>query len=251
MLISSRLETKLDNLTTRQQLAVALRVLEQYGIADGAAGHVTLREPGTNSWWCNPWNYDWASIRASDLIRLDAAVNVLEGDTPPSQFLDVHFLIYAARPEINCVIHNHPFYACLYSALEKPLLILDQASCLFFEDHVIYNEYKGLAQGADITRPMVVALGQKRTALLKTHGIVTCAEELDAAVFQAVHIERCSHLSWEASQHPSFDSAHGQMDIEVARRTRDAFRARKPPVFRLNWEGWARQVLRQSPDVLE
>jgi len=251
MLISSSPETNLDNLTTRQQLAVALRVLEQHGIADGAAGHVTLREPYTNTWWCNPWNYDWASIRATDLLRLDADGTILEGDTPPSQFLAVHFLIYAARPEINCVIHNHPFYGCLYSSLDQPLLMLDQQSCLFFEDYVLYNEYKGLAQGADITRPMVEAMGQKRTALLKTHGIVTCAEELDAAVFQAVHLERSAHMSWEASQHPAFDPTHGQMDIEVARHTRDDFRARKPPVFRLNWEGWARNVLRHSPNVLE
>jgi len=251
MLTSSKPELELARLTTRQQLAVALRVLEQNGVADNTAGHVTLREPGTNTWWSNPWNYEWASIRASDLIRLDANGQVLEGHTDPSRFLDVHFLIYEARPEINCVVHNHPFYTCLYSSLDQPLLMLDQQSCLFFEDYVIYNEYKGLVQGSDNSRPVVEALGSKRTALLKTHGLVTAAEELDAAVFQAVYLERTARLSWEASQHPAFKPEQGQMNVEVARRTRDAFRARKPPVIQLNWEGWARYVLRQTPDVLD
>ena len=251
MLTAARSEIDLGKLTTRQQLAVALRILERHGIADIAAGHVTLREPGTESWWTNPWNYEWSTIRASDLILIDRDNNVLEGDTEPSHFLDVHFLLYEARPELNCVVHNHPYYVCLYSSLEKPLMRLDQQSGLFFEDHVVYNEYKGLAQGKDITRPMVEAMGQNRTALLKTHGLVTCSDRLEAAVYQAIYAERAAKLSWEASQNPNFNPQEGQMLPDVARKIRDDFQARKQPIFQINWEAMDRQVLRLTPDVLE
>ncbi len=250
MLTATRGDVNLDELTTRQQLAVALRILERHQIADIAAGHVTLREPGTATWWTNPWNFEWSTIRTSDLIRIDRECNVLEGHTEPSHFLDVHFLLYEARPELNCVVHNHPYYVCLYSALEQPLLMLDQQSALFFEDHVVYNEYKGLAQGVEITRPMVEAMGQNRTALLKTHGLVTCSDSLDGAVYQAVYVERSAKLSWEATQHPKF-RLEDQMNPEVARKTRDAFQTRKQPILRINWEAMARQILRTSPDVLE
>lgn len=248
---TTRGDINLSELTTRQQLAVALRILERHQIADIAAGHVTLREPGTDTWWTNPWNYEWETIRTSDLIRIDRDLNVLEGHTDPSKFLDVHFLLYETRPELNCVIHNHPYYTCLYSSLQKPLLILDQQSSLFYEDLAVYNEYKGLAQGQEITRPMVEAMSQKRTALLKTHGMVTCSDNLDAAIYQAVYLERAAKLSWEASQHPDFNPETDQMDVEVARKTRDSFQNRKQPIFQINWEAMARQVLRLTPDVLD
>ncbi len=251
MLTALTKEKGLNDLTTRQQLAVALRILERHQIADIAAGHMTLREPGTDTFWTNPWNFEWSTIRSSDLVRIDRAGNILEGNTDPSKFLDVHFLLYEYRPELNCVIHNHPYYACLYSSLQKPLLMLDQQSCIFFEELAVYNEYKGLAQGSEITRPMVIAMGQYRNALLKTHGVVSCSDSLDAAVYQAIYLERSAKLSWEATQHPGFNPATDQMDPEVARRTKEAFYSRKQPFFQLNWEAMARQVLRLTPDVLE
>jgi len=251
MLTASRDVINLRELTTRQQLAIALRILECHHIADISAGHVTLRDPGTDTWWTNPWNFEWSTVRASDLIRIDATAEILEGHTEPSKFLDVHFLLYERRPELNCVIHNHPYYVCLYSALQRPLFMLDQQSCLFYEDHVVYNEYKGLAQGAEITRPMVEAMGQCRTALLKTHGMVTCSQSLDAAVYQAIYVERAAKMSWEASQHPAFRPESDQMDGEIARKTRDQFQSRQQPIFQLNWQAMVRQVLRLTPDVLE
>jgi ribulose-5-phosphate 4-epimerase/fuculose-1-phosphate aldolase len=244
-------DISLEGLTVRQQLAVALRVLERHQIADIAAGHMTLREPGTNTFWTNPWNFEWSTIRASDLVRVDLEGNVLEGDTDPSKFLDVHFLLYQARPDLNCVIHNHPYYVCLYSSLQQPLYILDQQSALFVENHVVYNEYKGLAQGLEITRPMVEAMGQNQNAILKTHGMVTCSDSLDSAVYQAIYMERAAKLSWEATQNPRFNPETDQMDLGVARKTRDAIQTRKQPFFKLNWQAMARQTLRLTPDVLE
>ncbi|MGD0050550.1 MAG: class II aldolase/adducin family protein [Vulcanimicrobiaceae bacterium] len=237
-------------LPARDRLALALRALAAHGIADLAAGHVTLREPGTPTWWTNPWDHLWPSIRASELVRVDAAGRVVEGTTAPSEYLDVHFALYARRPELACVVHNHPRWSLLFAASGAPLLTLDQQSALFFERHVVYDEYRGLAKGADKTLPAVEAMlaAGAHTAYLRSHGLVTCGESLEVALFRAIYAERSAELTCRARSIGG--GAPIQMDDAVARETRDAFERDDPPVVALNAAALFRDVLRSDLTVL-
>lgn len=236
-------------LPVRQRLALALRALAAHGIADLAAGHVTVREPGTDTWWTNPWDHLWPSIRASDLVRVDAQGRVVEGETSPSEYLDVHFALYERKPELACVVHNHPRWSLLFAASNAPLLMLDQQSALFFERHVVYDEYRGLAKGADKTLPAVTAMldSGAHTAYLRSHGIVVCGESLETALFRTIYAERAAELTVRARQAGGTPIA---MDDEVARATRDAFERGDPPVVELNAAGLYRDLLHADLTVL-
>ncbi|HTW85343.1 MAG TPA: class II aldolase/adducin family protein [Candidatus Sulfotelmatobacter sp.] len=236
-------------LPVRQRLALALRVLAAHGIADLAAGHVTVREPGTATWWTNPWDHLWPSMRASDLVRVDASGRVVEGTTAPSEYLEVHFALYQRAPELACVVHNHPRWALLFAASGAPLLTLDQQSALFFERHVVYDEYRGLARGADKTLPAVEAMlaAGAHTAYLRSHGLVVCGESLETALFRTIYAERAAELSCRARMSAGTPIA---MDEAVARATRDSFERGEPPVVALNAAALYRDVLRTDPTVL-
>jgi ribulose-5-phosphate 4-epimerase/fuculose-1-phosphate aldolase len=183
------------------------------------------------------------------VVRVDAAGRVVEGTSAPSEFLDLHLLLYARRPDLACVVHNHPRWSLVFAAANAPLLVLDQQSALFFERHLVYDEYRGLAKGADKTLPAVDAMLAQgaHTAYLRSHGLVTCGASLEEALFRAIYAERAAELTCRA-----YATADGPlaMDDEVARATRDAFERHDPPVVALNAAALYRDVVRTDPTVL-
>ncbi len=63
--------------------------------------------------WCNPWGLWWEEVRASDILRLDADGEIVDGqwDVTPAVFL--HTELHRARADARVIVHNHPYYATL------------------------------------------------------------------------------------------------------------------------------------------
>ena len=64
----------------KHRLALAFRVFARHGLAEGVAGHITLRDPvDPTSFWVNPFGTHFSFIRDEDLIRVDHEGKVIEG----------------------------------------------------------------------------------------------------------------------------------------------------------------------------
>src|SRR4051812_4101148 len=64
----------------KERLAAGFRIFSTFGFCEGAAGHITARDPEyTDTFWVNPFGMHFGQIRVSDLIRVDAEGNVIEG----------------------------------------------------------------------------------------------------------------------------------------------------------------------------
>ncbi len=58
-------------LTDRQKLACAFRILAGGGFTENIAGHITMVDAAQGGLWINPWGLWWEEITASDLCRVD------------------------------------------------------------------------------------------------------------------------------------------------------------------------------------
>lgn len=76
-----KFESKKEEQTYQKgRLALAFRLFAKYGFDEGVAGHITYRDPlEPTSFWVNPFGVPWDTMRASDLIRVDANGDVVEG----------------------------------------------------------------------------------------------------------------------------------------------------------------------------
>lgn len=64
----------------KHRLALAFRVFAKHGLAEGVAGHITLRDPvDPTSFWVNPFGIHFSLIQDKDLIRVDHDGKVVEG----------------------------------------------------------------------------------------------------------------------------------------------------------------------------
>jgi len=177
------------------RLALAFRIFGKLGFDEGVAGHITLRDPvEPTSFWVNPFGVDWPLIKASDLIRVDEDGKVVDGG--PVRLLNtaaymIHHAVHTARPDVNCVAHSHSIYGRTFCALGKNLETITQDSCAFHNDIALYNSFRGIVLAADEGIAIAKALGGKKAALLQNHGLLTCGETVEAAVFWFMSLEKC------------------------------------------------------------
>jgi len=135
----------LPALGDRQQLALLCRVLSREGYNDHIAGHITLRLDD-GSYLANPWELTWSELTASDILRLDAQGQVIEGDWNITPAIRLHMDVHEKRHDVRVVIHNHPEWSSVWSATGKVPPVYDQTSALVDTDPVVYDEYRGTVE---------------------------------------------------------------------------------------------------------
>jgi ribulose-5-phosphate 4-epimerase/fuculose-1-phosphate aldolase len=148
------------------------------------------------SFWVNPFGVAWPHLKASDLILVNEAGDVVEGG--PVRLLNkaafmIHHAVHTARPEINCVAHSHSIYGRAFCALGRPLDIITQDACAFYNDITLYNSFKGIVLGEQEGKEIAAALGDKKAALLQNHGLLTCGKSVESTVFWFTSLEKCCH----------------------------------------------------------
>lgn len=57
----------------------------------------------------------------------------------------------------------------------------------------MYNSFKGIVLAADEGIAIAKALGNKKAALLQNHGLLTCGDTIEGAVFWFMSLEKCCH----------------------------------------------------------
>jgi len=148
------------------------------------------------SFWVNPFGVAWPLLKASDLILVNDEGKVVDGG--PCRLLNaaaymIHHAVHTARPEINCVAHSHSIYGRSFCSLGRPLDTITQDSCAFHDDLALYSSFRGIVLAADEGLAIASALGPKKAALLQNHGLLTCGESIEAAVFWFMSLEKCCH----------------------------------------------------------
>jgi len=177
----------------KERLAGGFRILAALHLAEGVAGHITARDPEfPDTFWVNPFGMGFDRIRVSDLIRVDARGEVVEGSGPLNvSAFAIHAAVHAARPEVVAAAHCHSLYGRAWSAVGRLLDPITQDACAFFEGHVFFDDTKVLVTEASEGAQLAEALGPAKAAILRNHGLLTVGETVDEAVWWFVAMERC------------------------------------------------------------
>lgn len=205
----------------KMMLAGAFRIFGKFGFSEGVAGHITARDPEhPKTFWVNPFGVSFNRIKVSDLIRVDESGSIVEGKhTMLNQAaFAIHSRIHHARPDVIAAAHSHSIYGKTWSAMGRVLDPLTQDACAFYDDHGIYDDYTGVvldtSEGDNIAR----ALGDRKSAILKNHGLLTVGLSVEEAVWWFVSMERCCQAQIMV------ESMKGKSDLiapEVALSTRN------------------------------
>jgi len=164
-------------------------------------------------------------IRDEDLIRVDHDGSVVEGGKnkrlnygmPWTLFRDscflrmiwlvsnatpaayaIHAEIHKARPDVLCAAHSHSLWGRAMCATGRTLDMLSQDFCVFWNDHVLYENFAGLVLAPSEGKAIAACLGNKKAALLGNHGLLTVGPTIEATVAWFVLLEKCCQIQLAA-----------------------------------------------------
>jgi ribulose-5-phosphate 4-epimerase/fuculose-1-phosphate aldolase len=176
-----------------EHMAAAFRHWSREGYVEGISGHISVRDPEhTNAFWTNPLGVHFGLLKASDMILVNMDGEVIGGNRtrPPNAagFL-IHAAVHKARPDVHAVCHAHTVYGKAWSCFGKPLEMLTQDSCKFYNAHSVYNSYGGVVLAAEEGDRIAAALGNGKGAILRNHGLLTVGHTVDEAAFLFLSME--------------------------------------------------------------
>lgn len=230
----------------KRELAITFRLFARYGYDEGIAGHVTARDPEfPDRFWVNPYAVHFSRIKVSDLLLIDEQGQVIEGNarTNKAAFW-IHSSIHRARPDVVAVAHAHTIHGRAFSTLSKPLAPIVQESCAFHDDHVVFDEYKGLVLERTEGERIAARLGDRRAAILRHHGLLTVGRSVAEAAWWFITMDRACQMQLLAE---AAGTPRVMTDEEAVLAHRQFSNAN---MARHNFALLADLVTEQEPDVL-
>ncbi|MBM7776093.1 ribulose-5-phosphate 4-epimerase/fuculose-1-phosphate aldolase [Actinokineospora baliensis] len=180
----------------KQRLAAALRLFGKYGFGEGISGHISVRDPEhPNLFWVNPFGVSFKLVKVSDLILVDSEGTVVQGKHPvnPSAFV-IHSAIHDLGPHAEAAAHAHTAHSRALGALGRLLEPYDQESAAFYQDQVLYDDYRGPSIAVEQGRDIAEKLGDNRAILLRHHGLITVGGSLEEAVHWFFTFDSCAEV---------------------------------------------------------
>lgn len=185
----------------RAEMVKACRVLfAAKAVGDGLGGHLSVKLDEDRI-LIKPRPVSWVGLNPEDLIVID--FNGVRVDQPgkPSGVKEwpIHARIYAARPDVRCVLHSHPAASTLMAALGIAVEPIDQ-DCAALTDRlpVLDNGAVSIstpALGDDVAR----ALGAMGAVLLKNHGSIVAGAEIADVCVGAHKLEKVAETMLRAA----------------------------------------------------
>lgn len=182
----------------REKVALTCRILFDGGHDSGLAGQITARADEPGRYYTQRLGLGFDEITAENLLLVDEDLRVLEGGGMPNPANRFHSWIYRARPDVNCIIHTHPFHAATLSMLEVPLTVSHMDTCVLYGDCAFLEKWPGVPVGNEEGEIISAALGDKRAILLAHHGLLIAATSVEEACVMALLFERAARMQLAA-----------------------------------------------------
>jgi ribulose-5-phosphate 4-epimerase/fuculose-1-phosphate aldolase len=231
----------------KQRLAAGFRLFAKFGFEEGVAGHITARDPiEPETFWVNPFAVPFAHVKASDLIRVNHAGEVVEGNYHVNTAaFAIHSQVHAARPDVIGAAHSHSTFGRALSTLAEPLEPITQDVCAFHDDHAVFDDYTGVVNDVEEAKRIAHALGDNKAVILRNHGLLTVGTTVDSAIFWFITMERSCQVQLVAK-------AAGKVvhiDPDQAAKTHEQVGTEF--VGWLSFQPLYAKITREQPDLLD
>ncbi|MEZ5428496.1 MAG: class II aldolase/adducin family protein [Pyrinomonadaceae bacterium] len=231
-------------------ICCAARLLYRQGLSMANAGHLSVAIDD-NTMLVNHFGPSFATLGPENIVRVDFAGNVLDGDHYVNDTIRLHGIIHRENPLATAVAHTHPPATVTYSAFRMEPEIYDQESCILTDDvGVVEQDYEGLASEEERVMPIALALREKPVAILPNHGAITTGDNIQTAFVRMVLLEgMCGRNLSVASAARALGREPIPISRSIARQTKEEIA--QIPAFGPLWKDFLTRLRQTDPDLFE
>lgn len=184
----------------KRDCALGYRLFAAQKWGDLGDGHISARDPlREDCFWMLRYGVSYHAAMVSDLVLVGPDGELVEGEG----FINIagyyiHQPILEARPDLVSAVHVHTGWGTPFSAEARMIEPISQESCVFFEDHALWEDEEVQVQSVEAGRRIAAAMGQNRAIILRNHGLLTGGDSVAEAVGRFVYMERVAEVHMKA-----------------------------------------------------
>ncbi|XP_034457196.1 alpha-adducin isoform X13 [Hippoglossus hippoglossus] len=171
----------------RCKLAAFHRLADLFSWSELIYNHLTVRVTSDEErFLIVPFGLLFSEVTASSLVKINIQGEVVDrGSTNlgvNQAGFTLHSSIYAARPDVKCIVHIHTAAGAAVSAMKCGLLPISPEALSLGE--VAYHDYHGILVDKEESELIQRNLGPtSKVLILRNHGLVTVGETVEEAFF--------------------------------------------------------------------
>ncbi|XP_044274393.1 alpha-adducin isoform X10 [Varanus komodoensis] len=171
----------------RCKLAAFYRLADLFGWSQLIYNHITVRvNLEQEHFLIVPFGLLYSEVTASSLVKINTQGDVVDrGSTNlgvNQAGFTFHSAIYAARPDVKCIVHIHTPAGAAVSAMKHGLLPISPEALSLGE--IAYHDYHGILVDDEEKVLIQKNLGPKsKVLILRNHGLVSVGESVEEAFY--------------------------------------------------------------------
>lgn len=171
----------------RCKLAAFYRLADLFGWSQLIYNHLTVRlNSEQERFLIVPFGLLYSEVTASSLVKINLQGEIVDrGSTNlgvNQAGFTLHSAIYAARPDVKCIVHIHTPAGAAVSAMKCGLLPISPEALSLGE--VAYHDYHGILVDEEENVLIQKNLGPKsKVLILRNHGLVSVGETVEEAFY--------------------------------------------------------------------
>ncbi|XP_023781372.1 alpha-adducin isoform X12 [Cyanistes caeruleus] len=171
----------------RCKLAAFYRLADLFGWSQLIYNHITARVNSEQEHFLIvPFGLLYSEVTASSLVKINIQGDVVDrGSTNlgvNQAGFTLHSAIYAARPDVKCIVHIHTPAGAAVSAMKCGLLPISPEALSLGE--IAYHDYHGILVDDEEKVVIQKNLGPKsKVLILRNHGLVSVGETVEEAFY--------------------------------------------------------------------
>ncbi|XP_077944253.1 alpha-adducin isoform X15 [Gasterosteus aculeatus] len=171
----------------RCKLAAFYRLADLFGWSELIFNHLTVKvNSDEDRFLIIPFGLLYSEVTASSLVKVNLQGEIVDrGSTNLGVNLagfNLHSAIYAARPDVKCVVHIHTAAGAAVSAMKCGLLPISPEALSLGE--VTYHDYHGILVDEDENVLIKRDIGPtSKVLILRNHGLVSVGATVEEAFY--------------------------------------------------------------------
>uniref|UniRef100_A0A8C4HKD0 Alpha-adducin n=1 Tax=Dicentrarchus labrax TaxID=13489 RepID=A0A8C4HKD0_DICLA len=171
----------------RCKLAAFYRLADLFGWSELIYNHLTVRvNSDQERFLIVPFGLLYSEVTASSLVKINLQGEIVDrGSTNlgvNQAGFTLHSAIYAARPDVKCIVHVHTPAGAAVSAMKCGLLPISPEALSLGE--VAYHDYHGILVDEEESTLIQRNLGpNSKVLILRNHGLVSVGETVEEAFY--------------------------------------------------------------------
>ena len=199
-------QSKSSEIQDREQLCLAFRLAERFGLHEGICNHFSVQLDGDEELYLiNPYGVHWSQMRPELLLLIDGQGNKISGEgIVEDSALFIHLAAHRANPRHKAVLHTHMPYATTLTLLDGDagkLPMSHQTATRFYGRVAYETNFGGLAHSAEEGERISQKSARSRTdsesgssdvdiLFLAHHGVVVNGSSVALAFDDLYYLER-------------------------------------------------------------